>query len=488
MTFAETITQNAGSPRIQHNPITDGASACTYAELPALLDQLGNLLQAQGVGSGDCVAVECANSLAGALTLLYLLQQGRSFMLLPPTGKQDQDLKPVPAFCQYRLVIAPPAARSMDKTIPQQLADALRVERLDSYDPAQDHADRSTARLYLRTSGSMGTAKIVVHTHDALLRNAQNCVAHYGYASDDRVCIPVPIFHFYGFGAAFLPAVLAGAAIDVQHGANLIKYLHREKHFHPNIAVLTPSLCEMLSHGFQQPRHYKLAVTSGQRIKAELFRSFDQSVGGCLVNQYGSSEMGATAACLPADPLETRALMVGRPMPGVVLQAAAEADGAAPQGVLRCQHPCGFEGYVDETGAWLHRTVPGGWYSTGDLVKTHPDGELEVLGRADNSLNRRGYLVLLTDIEKALEQIPAISQAIVVASEQENMQGQQLTAFCLPHPGSQPSTEQIRANCFEMLPPYARPDSIQLIDRYPMLPSGKIDRQALRARTLEPTP
>jgi hypothetical protein len=48
--------------------------------------------------------------------------------------------------------------------------------------------------------------------------------------------IPVPIFHMYGLGAAFLPGILAGASIDFQANSNLLKYLQREKDFNPNIA------------------------------------------------------------------------------------------------------------------------------------------------------------------------------------------------------------------------------------------------------------
>lgn len=485
MTFAEIISQRASSADSQQNIITDGADTCTYAEIPGLLEQLGLLLRDKGVRTEHCLAVECANSLAGALTLLFLLQQGYRFVLLPPAGKQD--LKPIPAFCQFHLVIQPPVAKRPESASwSQKLAGSLRVEPISGYDPAQDKTESTPGKLYLRTSGSMGVSKIVVHAHATLLQNAQNCLHHYRFNSSDRVSIPVPVFHLYGFGAAFLPAILAGSAIDLQHNANLIKYLHREKHFRPTITVLTPSLCEMLLHGFQNPRSYKLVLTSGQRIKEDLFRRFDQRVGGSLVNQYGSSEMGAIAACTPDDPIEQRVAMLGKPMDGVSLtveEVQPDASNGAGHGILFCCHPYGFQGYVDETGAWLYRAQPENWYPTGDMVALHPNAGLEVIGRADNSINRSGYLVLLTDIEKALEKLSTVKQVVVVAMEEQNMQGQQLAAFCiLQDDDAQFTPEQIRESCFDILPHYARPERIVVVEAFPSLPSGKIDRQALRSQ------
>jgi acyl-CoA synthetase (AMP-forming)/AMP-acid ligase II len=75
-----------------------------------------------------------------------------------------------------------------------------------------------------------------VHSHDKLLKNAQNCVNRWELDGKDRMTIPVPIFHMYGLGAAFLPGILAGASIDFQANSNLLKYLQREKDFNPNIA------------------------------------------------------------------------------------------------------------------------------------------------------------------------------------------------------------------------------------------------------------
>jgi acyl-coenzyme A synthetase/AMP-(fatty) acid ligase len=471
MTFDRIFGEVTSSADTRANILTDGQITCTYGEFPGLLDRVRERMSEAGVSPETSIAVECINSVPGALLLLALLRDGASFVVTPPAAN-NVELKPTPHFCRWRITVQP--ASSAD---PQQAAGCLRIES----NPAYNGSPAAPARLYLRTSGSMGASKIVSHTHERLVGNAQNCVRKYGFSPASRAVIPVPIAHMYGFGAEFVPAILSGASIDLQERTNLLKYLDREKRFQPTIAFVTPAVCDMLRKGFKTPRTtYHVMVTSGQRIGEELFRALDPLVGGRLVNQYGSTEMGATAACDPGDPLDRRALAIGGPMHGVELRidAGPEESGA---GLLYCRHPYGFEGYLDESGDWISRAEPDGWYRTGDLVATLADGSVAVLGRADASVNRSGYLVLLSDIERIIENLETVGEVAVVAGRGETRQGQRIAAFCVARPGAALDGGHIRQRCFDVLPPYAIPDEVRVIDELPKLASGKLDRQSLAA-------
>jgi acyl-coenzyme A synthetase/AMP-(fatty) acid ligase len=470
MRFAAVFQSLALAPDTQAHGLSDGRFACAYAQLPQLLAEVQHWLQAQGVEAGDCLALECLNAVPAALGLLALLQRGQSFALLPPSegDAKAEALKPMPRFCRYRLRVR----RAADK---DGVALAGFAQRFFSLAANPDYAPGpaiAPGKLYARTSGSMGAAKLAVHDQARLFGNAQNCMEQYGFASSDRLALPIPIFHLYGAAAAFLPAVLAGACVDLQERANVLRYLERERQFQPNAVYLTPVLCEMLLKGLRSPRQYRWAVTSGQRIGADLFRAFDACIGGRLVNQYGSTEMGATAACAPGAPLQERMAYIGPPMPGVQLEVR-------PDGLLWCQHPFGYEGYVDESGAWLRQMAADEWHCTGDLAEQAATGHIRVLGRAGDSVNRRGYLVLLADIEARLEKLEGVGQAAVIACGAE---GERLAAFCVAKPGAVLEAGQIRAACFELLPAYAIPDRVEIAAALPLLPSGKIDRQALAGR------
>jgi acyl-coenzyme A synthetase/AMP-(fatty) acid ligase len=475
MTFDRIFGEVASAADSRPNILTDGQATCTYEELPGLLDLVRDRLREAGVSAADCTAVECINSVPGALLLLALMRDGASFIVTPPAAN-SQELKPTPHFCRWRITVLPASGAD-----PRQAAECYRIEA----NPQYNGREAASARLYLRTSGSMGASKIVSHTHERMIGNAMNCVRKYGFSPAARAVVPVPIAHMYGFGAEFLPAILSGASIDLQERTNLLKYLDREKRFQPTIAFVTPAVVDMLRKGFKTPRTtYHVMVTSGQRISEELFRAFDPLIGGRLVNQYGSTEMGATAACDPGDPLDWRATAIGRPMEGVDLRIDAvpeEPGTTAGTGLLYCRHPFGFEGYLDENGDWISRASADGWYRTGDLVTTLDDGSVTVLGRADASVNRSGYLVLLSDIERILEKLEAVGEVAVVAGRGETRQGQRIAAFCVPRPGSDLDGAHIRQRCFDLLPHYAIPDEVRVIEELPKLASGKLDRQSLTA-------
>lgn len=488
MSFADRLATIAKLGASQHNILTDGQVSVPYAALPGLLTLFADYFAQQGIDSNTCLAVECPNSLPGALTLLYLLQQEISCVLLPLSAHAEgaSTWKPLPRFCQYRLSIkrAPPESSAESSADwGAQPEHFLLLQANPAYQPPADPALQTPGHLFLRTSGSMGASKLVVHTHQTLLNNAQGCVEQYQYTNADRLTLPVPIAHMYGLGVGFLPAILAGASIDLQDQSNLFRYLAHEKRFQPTVTCVTPTLAGILLKGFKTPRRYRLAITATQRISEATFRAFDTAIGGCFVNQYGSSEMGAIAVCAPDDEWAAKATTIGRPFPGVQLKVEdtllhnSDEPTADGRGELYCQHPAGFIGYVDENGQWLHRQTTANWYRTGDLARCLPNGYFQITGRAGNSMNRRGYLVHFAEIERQMEQIAGVEQVIVVGKGE----AEQLTAFCVLGNTGQLTDTQIREQCFACLPNYAIPDAVLLLDALPLLPSGKVDRQRLMA-------
>lgn len=466
MDFASIFDQNVNSSETRDNILADGQFTCTYPEIPAFLIEIEAFLVANSIGADTCLSVECPNSLAGALLLIALMKSGRSFVLVPPPAV-TASLKPTPNYCRFRLTVTSSPSPAFD------VASFFHLEA----NPGFNGASAEPGRMYLRTSGSMGASKIVVHSHEKLLGNAWNVVRKYRFSPASRAVVPVPIAHMYGFGAEFLPAILAGASIDLQEKTNVLKYLGREKQFQPNIAFVTPNICEMLLKGFKSVRNnYDVVVTSGQRISEELFRAFDPFVGGKLINQYGSSEMGAIAACDPGESLDRRAATIGRAMDGVQLRIDPPG-----RGDLYCHHPFGFEGYLNEDGEWIQRAPSGNWYRTGDLAATQADGSIVVVGRADASVNRSGYLVLLADIERQLEKLESFGEVVVVAGSGESKHGQRIAAFCVPRGQDAVSPGDLRQRCFDVLPHYAIPDEVHVREALPLLPSGKVDRQTLAA-------
>ncbi len=464
--------------------VTDGRHTVSYAEAARLLEELGHRFARCGVTQRHPVALECSQTVAGALALLYALSRELDVVLLPELGESAKEAgtpRFIPSFCSH--VITAPAARAREVESP---LDGIAAGAHEAFAEEPAMAAFRGPDLYLRTSGSTGIPKLTRMAHQKWLNNAMACVDRWQLTAEDRLSIPVPIFHSYGFGAAFLPGLLAGAAMDVGSGGNILRYLEREERFAPNVAFLTPALCDMFLSVRKTPRPYRLAVTAGDKIKRETMAGFEPRFGP-LLNLYGSAEMGAVSSAAAQDPPPERLATAGYPLAGIELRVEEAGDGIAAAageeiGRLQCRQENGSDGYlIQKGGGWrFEPRREDEWFETGDLARIRADGYVEILGRSGLSVKRDGLLVVFADVETALEKLAGIRRAVLVAAG-ESRRGPRLVAVCLCDPdGEALAPEAVRRRCFELLPRYAVPDEVVLRETLPLLPSGKVDRRAIR--------
>jgi acyl-coenzyme A synthetase/AMP-(fatty) acid ligase len=449
--------------------IGDGDHRCVHTDLSDHYTRIDGYLTQVGVDTKACIAFYGRNNLPSAIIILYLLERGVGFVLCS-SGQQ------APAFCRYLLRCDGPADSSQEMPSDWAIEQCLCLEE----NLAWLRTDTSYGgRFYARTSGTTSDPKIVLFTQEKLWANAQNCVERFQLTDNDRVVIPVPLYHMYGLGAAFLPAVLAGSSIELQPDSNILRYRQREAEFEPTVAYLTPTFCYALARLRRTPRLYRLTVVAGDKTPPETFELYERS-HGCLVNLYGSTELGAIAAGSPDDPFELRCHAAGRPMPGVEVSERGE-DVQADEGVseLYFTHPSGGEGYADDRGEVYRgddRFAEGRFWSK-DLGRLGQDGYLRLIGRSDHTVNRDGLLVSFSEVEDGLLKIENI-EAAVVLSNGTTPRGAQLTALCVLLDNGV-DAQTIREESRRHLPAYAVPDRVVLIDEIPRLRSGKPDRRAL---------
>ena len=190
----------------------------------------------------------------------------------------------------------------------------------------------SGADLYLRTSGSTGAPKLARMSQQKWLNNAMGCVrtmdAH-RRRSLDRAGADLPQLRF----RRGLPARSArGSGDGPPPGGNIVSYVDREAHFKPNIALLTPAMCDTFLARRRSPRAYRLVVTAGDRVKPETVTGFESRFGP-LLNLYGSAEMGAVSTSSPSHP--------ARPAlaPPVIRWWASICAPPTPDRTATCQEP-----------------------------------------------------------------------------------------------------------------------------------------------------
>ena len=475
---------------VRDRVLTDGRHSVSYGEAVPLLERLDELFARRGASLRHPVAVECSQSVAGALVLLHLLSREYDVVLLPELGESAKETgtpRFIPSFCSHVVTASatPAAAAGPDADSP---AGGIEITANEAFVEEPVVAGFQGPDLYLRTSGSTGSPKLTRMSHQKWLNNAQACVDRWRLSAEDRLAVPVPIFHSYGFGAAFLPGLLAGSAMDLGGGGNILRYREREERFDPNVAFLTPALCDMFLTVRKSPRLYRLVVTAGDKVKRETMAGFEPRFGP-LLNLYGSAEMGAVSAAAADDPPERRLATAGYPLAGIELRVeetgeeiAAVAGGVGERvGRLQCRQRNGSAGYLILEERWrFEPRGDGDWFATGDLAKIRADGYVEILGRSGLSVKRDGLLVVFADVEAAVEKVAGVQRAVVVAAG-ESRRGSRLVAVCLSERADL-RPDAVRQRCFELLPRYAVPDEVVIVDSLPQLPSGKIDRRAIRER------
>jgi hypothetical protein len=253
--------------------------------------------------------------------------------------------------------------------------------------------------------------------------------------------------------------------------------------------ALAPShlraLLDAGEHAMARLSSVKTVTASGSQLQPELIRGFAAALPGVtLVNQYGASEVGPCllGVASPAAPPS------GFPVEGYavhVLDTQMQAVKNGDAGEIVVEGPWLARGYLNRPDLTAERFIRNPFdagsgercFRTGDLGRRLPDGSIEVLGRADEKFNIRGFLVDPGEIECALREYPGIREAAVIAVEVAREM--RLVAFLVPDPGVAVSPHQLRRFLAHRIPAHKIPAAFLPLAGFPLTASGKVDRRAL---------
>ena len=261
--------------------------------------------------------------------------------------------------------------------------------------------------------------------------------------------------------------------------------------------VLVPSLLRMLlEHAPQLQERVPqlwLWACSGETLPTDLVERFR---AGCpkatLLNLYGSAEVAADVTCHEVGEADLTApsIPIGKPISNLQVYILDEQRNPVPIGV-RGQIYVGGDGLA--RGYWRRpeltaerfvanpfATEPSArLYRTGDLGRFRANGTIEYLGRIDNQVKLRGMRIELGEIEAVLATHPAVGQAVVGLSREDEMQ--HLVAYVTSANGTAPTAGELRRHMRAKLPEHMVPSAYRWLQHWPLLPSGKVDRKAVAA-------
>lgn len=351
---------------------------------------------------------------------------------------------------------------------------------------ALDAVDATDDAAIFFTSGSTAAPKGVVHTHASMLRAADNVGDRLGLGTDDRTYGYLPLFFNGGLVGVSLATLSRGGSVLLQEVFDADETLRLLERHGCTTIFAWPHQAEALVRHPQFDRG-RLRIRKGPGANTKwataLFQADHQAVG-----TWGMSETGPMAASARwDDALPDRAGTHGRPMPGLEMRIVDPETNAAL--------PPDREGEIVVRGSSLMRTYykrdprecfdAEGWFHTGDCGHLDSRGWLHFAGRIKDVIKTAGVNVAAAEIEAVLMQHPGVKVAHVVPVPHPT-RGENVGAFIVRRNG-ECSAAELLEHCRSSLASYKVPRHIFFVaeSELPILGSGKVDRQALRARAAQ---
>ena len=354
--------------------------------------------------------------------------------------------------------------------------------------------DPEEAASILYTSGTTGSPKGVLLTHVNLLNNARFIAQYLGLAEEDRICIPVPLFHCFGSVMGTLTAAITGAA-SIFPGATFdpLATLAAIEADEATAIYGVPAMfiAEMNSTEFPRFRldSLRAGIMAGAPCPIEVMRRVvhDMHCPQMLV-AYGQTESTPVITMSHADDsLETRCTTVGCPLPETEVRIASPNGGtldAGEQGELLARGYMVMKGYDDEPDATARAVDEEGWLHTGDLAVMRPDGYFSITGRAKDMIIRGGENISPREIEELLHTHPDVSDVQVIGIPDERL-GEIVVAWVRLRSGATADEEELRAHCRQKLAYFKVPQYVRFVDGYPTTLSGKVQKFKMREFEIE---
>ncbi|KAJ5447818.1 AMP-dependent synthetase/ligase [Penicillium cf. griseofulvum] len=340
------------------------------------------------------------------------------------------------------------------------------------------------------TSGSTGRPKGVGVSH---LAATQSLLAH-----DDLI---PPFKRFLQFASptfdvsvfeVFFPLMRGSTLIGSEREHMLLDISHVMTTMRVDAAELTPTVAGELLRTRAAAPSLRVLLTIGEMLTRQVVDEFGQSEGrdGILHGMYGPTE--AAIHCSAATHFQTkdRVNMIGKPFKTVSAYIMSlPSDEPCPTelrplllgqiGELVVGGPQLADGYInrpeENAKAFIDSPVYGRLYRTGDKARILPTGEIECFGRiSSGQVKLRGQRIELGEIEHVITRASGVRSVVTIVIDGN------LIAFVLVT-DKETTDSGLRDVCRQLLPRFMIPGEFVLVDQFPQLPSGKIDRKTLEA-------
>ena len=339
------------------------------------------------------------------------------------------------------------------------------------------------------TSGTTGSPKGATLTHFNIVNNGFFVGEGMRLTDNDRVCIPVPLYHCFGMVLGVLAAVTHGAAsVFPSQGFDplvTLQTVQRERctalHGVPTMFIAELEHPQFASFDLTSLR---TGIMAGAPCPIAVMRRVitDMHMPEVTIC-YGMTETSPVSfqsAC--DDPIERRVSTVGRVHPHVqvkVVDASGDTTQRGVSGELLTRGYSVMRGYWGQPERTAEAIDAAGWMRTGDLAVLDEEGYCNIVGRVKDMIIRGGENIYPREIEEFLYRHPAILDIAVVGIP-DRRYGEEICACIRLRPGVEATAEDIREFCRGQIAHYKVPRYVRFMDSFPQTVTGKIQKYLLR--------
>lgn len=486
----------------------------TYAELEHRVERLGRALAALGLRKGERVAVLSTSSLHFFAAWLAALRAGLVYVGLNPRYTYRElayvvrDAQPaavlsIAAFegrdhaadvarlraefpcIRHAFRVDPGPAEGALASLESLLAHATAIDEA-AWQARRSSVGRRDPAVIVYTSGSTGAPKGAVIPHESLVYGPRVAAQVAGLVQPRTACA-LPTNHIGCLADLCTSALAAGGMIAFLDRFDAGQMLECVETLRLTSLQHTPTVLQLLA---QRPEFRTRDLSSvkfvgwgGAALSIDTLRAY-RRLGVRMLLGYGQTEC-ISNICYADHTFSDEDLTttVGRPDPNQQVKLVDEQLNEVPDGEpgeILARHHAQMLGYHDRPEATAAVFTPDGFLRTGDVAVRRPDGVLRIVGRRSDMFKSGGYNVYPREIELCLEDHPAIALAAVIGVP-DAVYSEVGCACLLARSGQpRPGEDELRAWCRERLANYKVPKSFFVRDELPLLPIGKVDKQALK--------